>query len=48
MVRPTHVSCFMQIGGMDHRRVMRSMERFGAEVMPYLDTPAAQPKEARA
>lgn len=48
LVRPTQLSCFMQIGGMDHRRVMRSIERFGAEVMPYLDIPAAQPEEARA
>ncbi len=42
LVRPTHMSCFMHMGGMDNGRVMRSMERFGAEVMPQLDLTLAE------
>lgn len=33
-VRPTHVSCFTQFGGIDGRRALASMERFGRDVMP--------------
>ncbi len=33
-LNPIHISCFMQFGGMDGTRSMRSMERFAAEVMP--------------
>ena len=33
-VRPTHVSCFTQFGGVDGRRALASMERFGRDVMP--------------
>jgi len=36
-VRPIEVCCFMQIGRMDGRRALRSMERFGGEVMPLLN-----------
>jgi alkanesulfonate monooxygenase SsuD/methylene tetrahydromethanopterin reductase-like flavin-dependent oxidoreductase (luciferase family) len=35
-LKPTHISCFMAIPGMPQARVLRSMERFGAEVMPRL------------
>lgn len=34
---PTHWSCFMQFGGMDGRRAVRSLERFGNEVIPLLE-----------
>lgn len=33
-LQPTHISCFMALPGMPQERVLRSMERFGAEVMP--------------
>jgi alkanesulfonate monooxygenase SsuD/methylene tetrahydromethanopterin reductase-like flavin-dependent oxidoreductase (luciferase family) len=33
-LRPTHMSCFMNIPGLAHREVLRSMERFAREVMP--------------
>ena len=36
VLAPTHLSCFMQFGGLAHDKVMRSMERFGAEVLPHL------------
>ena len=35
-LRPTHISCFMAIPGIEPRRILKSMERFGAEVMPAL------------
>ena len=35
-LRPMHISCFMGIPGLEQSRVLRSMERFGAEVMPML------------
>jgi len=35
-LRPTHVSCFMGIPGIPQARVLKSIERFGAEVMPQL------------
>ncbi len=35
-LNPTHVSCFMAIPGIEPRRILRSMERFGGEVMPLL------------
>lgn len=37
VLKPTHFSCFMQFGGMDQRRVMRSMDLFGSKVMPALE-----------
>ena len=37
LLRPTHYSCFMQIGGLDGRRARRSLERFAAEVVPLLE-----------
>jgi len=36
-LRPTHVSCFMGIPGIDPKRILKSMERFGREVMPLLE-----------
>lgn len=36
-LRPTHISCFMAIPGIAQPRILRSIERFGAEVMPSLD-----------
>jgi len=35
-LRPTHMSCFMSIPGIAQARTLKSMERFGAEVMPQL------------
>lgn len=46
LVRPSHLSLFMNFGGLGHRRVARSMERFAAEVMPALA--AAAPARAAA
>lgn len=36
ILKPTHVSCFMGIAGLPHARVMKSMERFVAEVVPQV------------
>ncbi len=36
-LNPHHWSCFMQFGGMDGRRAVRSLERFGNEVIPLLE-----------
>jgi alkanesulfonate monooxygenase SsuD/methylene tetrahydromethanopterin reductase-like flavin-dependent oxidoreductase (luciferase family) len=36
VLRPTHISCFMAIPGIEQKRILRSMERFGGEVMPLL------------
>lgn len=30
-----HLSCWMRMGGLDHRKVMRSMRTFAKEVLPY-------------
>jgi alkanesulfonate monooxygenase SsuD/methylene tetrahydromethanopterin reductase-like flavin-dependent oxidoreductase (luciferase family) len=35
-LRPTHISCFMAIPGIEPKRILESMERFGGEVMPLL------------
>ncbi|MGF7159231.1 alkanesulfonate monooxygenase SsuD/methylene tetrahydromethanopterin reductase-like flavin-dependent oxidoreductase (luciferase family) [Rhodoligotrophos appendicifer] len=34
---PDHISCFMGIPGMPQAKVLKSMERFGSEVMPLLE-----------
>ena len=34
---PAHIAFYVQPGGMPHNRVMRSLERFGAEVIPALE-----------
>ncbi len=34
LLNPMHISCFMQFGGMEGRRALRSMQRFAAEVLP--------------
>jgi alkanesulfonate monooxygenase SsuD/methylene tetrahydromethanopterin reductase-like flavin-dependent oxidoreductase (luciferase family) len=36
VLQPTHISCFMAIPGIEQKRVLRSIERFGTEVMPLL------------
>ena len=36
-LKPTHLSCFMAFGGMSQERIMKSMERFGAEVLPMVE-----------
>jgi alkanesulfonate monooxygenase SsuD/methylene tetrahydromethanopterin reductase-like flavin-dependent oxidoreductase (luciferase family) len=36
-LQPVHVSCFMALPNVPQARTLRSMERFGAEVMPMLD-----------
>ena len=36
-LQPVHISCFMGLPGMPQARTLRSMERFGTEVMPKLD-----------
>ena len=33
-VRPSHISCFTHFGGIDNRRVLASLERFGRDVTP--------------
>lgn len=35
-LNPAHLSCFMQFGGLDGGRAMKSLERFGGEVLPGL------------
>ena len=37
IARPTHYSCFFCFGPMDGKRALRSMERFGAEVLPVVE-----------
>lgn len=34
---PKHISCFMAIPGLDQTKILRSMERFGSEVVPLLE-----------
>jgi alkanesulfonate monooxygenase SsuD/methylene tetrahydromethanopterin reductase-like flavin-dependent oxidoreductase (luciferase family) len=36
-LKPTHLSCFMAFGGLSQARIMKSMERFGAEVLPMVE-----------
>jgi alkanesulfonate monooxygenase SsuD/methylene tetrahydromethanopterin reductase-like flavin-dependent oxidoreductase (luciferase family) len=36
VLRPSHLSCMMQFGGMPQQQTLRSMELFGGEVMPML------------
>jgi len=36
-VGTTHLSCFMQFGGMEGERALRSLERFGSEVIPMVE-----------
>ncbi len=36
-MQPVHYNCFMQIGSLEGKRALRSLERFGAEVMPLLE-----------
>lgn len=36
VLKPTHLSCELQFGGLPQARVLRSMERFATEVMPHL------------
>jgi alkanesulfonate monooxygenase SsuD/methylene tetrahydromethanopterin reductase-like flavin-dependent oxidoreductase (luciferase family) len=35
--RPWHYALFAQYGGLDGKRSLRSLERFGAEVLPLID-----------
>ena len=37
VMNPAHIAFYVQPGGMPHKRVMRSLERFGAEVIPALE-----------
>ncbi len=49
-LKPGHMSCFMNIPGLEHREVLRSMERFAREVMPAIKAhfgPSGQPAERR-
>lgn len=39
-VAPSHLSLFMNFGGMDHARVARSMQRFMTEVRPHIGAAA--------
>lgn len=41
----THLSCFMALPGLPQRSVLRSMERFGADVMPRLQATLRQAAE---
>jgi len=36
-LNPDHISCFMAIPGISQDRTLKSMERFGAEVVPLLE-----------
>ncbi|HEY7581959.1 MAG TPA: hypothetical protein VH855_30540 [Acetobacteraceae bacterium] len=36
-LQPVRISCFMGLLGIPQARTLRSMERFGAEVMPRLE-----------
>jgi alkanesulfonate monooxygenase SsuD/methylene tetrahydromethanopterin reductase-like flavin-dependent oxidoreductase (luciferase family) len=55
-LQPTHVSAFMALPGIEQKRILKSMEAFGAKVMPLLNrrfgdlakvgTPAPQPVSA--
>mgnify|MGYP003627091695 CR=1 FL=1 len=36
-VGPSHVALYMTIGAADHAQVLRSIERFGAEVVPLIE-----------
>jgi alkanesulfonate monooxygenase SsuD/methylene tetrahydromethanopterin reductase-like flavin-dependent oxidoreductase (luciferase family) len=36
-VRPSHIALYMTIGAADHARVLHSIERFGAEVIPLIE-----------
>jgi alkanesulfonate monooxygenase SsuD/methylene tetrahydromethanopterin reductase-like flavin-dependent oxidoreductase (luciferase family) len=40
------MSCWFRIGGLDHRKVMKSMELFAREVMPQFTEPAPFPRAA--
>ena len=35
-LRPSHLSCFMAMGGLSSARVMRTIERFAGEVLPQV------------
>ena len=37
MLDPSHISCFMAIPGLPQKKILESMERFGAEVQPLLE-----------
>ena len=37
VMNPAHIAFYVQPGGLPHARVMRSLERFGAEVIPALE-----------
>jgi alkanesulfonate monooxygenase SsuD/methylene tetrahydromethanopterin reductase-like flavin-dependent oxidoreductase (luciferase family) len=39
----THLSCFMQIGSVDGKRAMRSLQRFGKEVIPLMEKSFGMP-----
>ena len=36
-LRLSHLSCFFAFGSMEHKKVMRSMERFTGEVLPKVE-----------
>jgi alkanesulfonate monooxygenase SsuD/methylene tetrahydromethanopterin reductase-like flavin-dependent oxidoreductase (luciferase family) len=36
-VGPSHIALYMTIGAVDHGQVMRSIERFGSEVVPLIE-----------
>lgn len=53
LLRPSHLSCVMQFGGMSHEGAMASLERFVAKVLPEVrravgDLAAIGPAAARA
>ena len=46
LARLSHYACMMAVGGMEHRDVISSMERFGSEVLPQVRRAMEQaPKE---
>jgi alkanesulfonate monooxygenase SsuD/methylene tetrahydromethanopterin reductase-like flavin-dependent oxidoreductase (luciferase family) len=36
-LKPTHLNCFMGFGGLSQERILKSMERFGSEVLPMVE-----------
>ena len=36
-VGPAHMALYMTIGAADHAKVLRSIERFGTEVVPLIE-----------
>ena len=42
LLRPSHILCTLQLGGLPHDRVMRTLERLGTEVIPGVEKELAR------